>query len=406
MSSVGAVCICDAAGIVLEIMRDAPFLDLSRALGQPFVALLDPESAFKAFAMFDELRSNGSVVDWELAAKVADEITEIRVTGVTSAGRSMLIATVAGDENTELVHELMQMNNEHTNALRAALRQGAGRERDAATLDQMTQLNNEMAAIQRELAKNNAELDRLNAQKNAILGIVAHELRNPLGVVLSFSRLMLRNSDQLSARHVRFLEVISSSTKVMSEMVKDLLDISAIEAGKLSLARQPLDFVELVARAIALNEMAASDKAITITLARVDEPVWVEGDPRRLDQVINNLLSNAIKYSCAGTGVEVEFDVDATHVTVEVRDHGQGIPAAEIADVFEAFRTTSVKATAGEKSTGLGLAIAKQIVDGHDGRIWVESEVGVGSSFRVRIPRCEARPDASGGSLLPTSRAR
>ncbi|PRP93499.1 sensor histidine kinase [Enhygromyxa salina] len=390
MSPIGAILVCDLAGIVRDVVRDAPFLDLSHARDQPFITLLSPESTLKACAMLDELRTTGAAVDWDLTAEIADELTAIRVTGVTRDGRSMLIVTAPDDDGGDLVTELMEMNNEHTNALRAVLSQGAGRRRDAVSLEQLTQLNNEMATVQRELAKKNAELARINAQKDGILAFVAHDLRNPLGTVLSFIKLIHRDPNPLSSRQIRFLESISSMTKFMAEMVTDLLDISAIEAGRLNLVCKPLELGELVARAVISNATVAKDKDISFELTRADQPIWIDGDACKLEQVMNNLLSNAIKYSHPGTEVGVGVELDSDHVIVEVRDRGQGIPPAELDYVFEAFRTTSVKATAGEKSTGLGLAIVKRIVEGHGGQIWVESEVGVGSSFRARFPTCEA----------------
>ncbi|KIG12371.1 Two-component hybrid sensor and regulator [Enhygromyxa salina] len=392
MTPVNAILMCDLAGIVREVVREAPFLDLSRARGQPLVALLDPESTLKACAMLDALRTTGWAADWDLTAKVSDALVAIRVTGVTRDGRSMLIVTAPDHDgpDLDLESEFMDANREHANALRALLREGVGRRRDAASLEHLTRLNNEMAVVQRDLAKKNAELARINAQKDTILAFVAHDLRTPLGAVLGFTKLIHRDPNQLSARQVRFLDSISSMTKFMAEMVTDLLEISALESGKLVLDRKPLELGELIARAIVFNEMVARDKGISIAIERARGPAWVEGDASKLEQVMNNLLSNAIKYSHPGTGVMVMVESDAKHVCVEVRDRGQGIPPTELDHVFEAFRTTSVKATAGEKSTGLGLAIVKRIVEAHQGRIWVESEVGVGTSFRAQFPSCAA----------------
>mgnify|MGYP003456848650 FL=1 len=112
----------------------------------------------------------------------------------------------------------------------------------------------------------------------------------------------------------------------------------------------------------------------------------MQADATKIEQVLNNLVSNAVKYSHAGTAVRVSVGAVGKEIVVAVRDQGQGIPGAELSKLFQPFSRTSVKSTAGEKSTGLGLAITHKIVEGHGGRIWVDSRQGEGSTFSFSLP--------------------
>ena len=182
------------------------------------------------------------------------------------------------------------------------------------------------------------------------------------------------------------IERIEASSVFMLRLVNDLLDLSRIEAGALELELRPTDLAELVGNNVVLNRMLAEQRGITLDLAADAGMPRALVDRGKLEQVLNNLVSNALKYSESGTCVSVAVGFDAEGFTLAVADQGQGIPADERDRLFEPFSTTSVQAAVGEKCTGLGLAIVRRIVDGHGGSIAVDSEVGVGSTFTVRLP--------------------
>lgn len=241
---------------------------------------------------------------------------------------------------------------------------------------------------QQRLLETNTTLMALNQQLNEFLGMAAHDLRNPLGIVLAFSKMMItKPSAELSPRHQQFLTTIHSSSAFMLHLVNDLLDISKIEAGELKLDLQATNLPELVGRNVELNRLIAVEKDIDIRLDVPDKMEPVRIDAHKIEQLLNNLLSNAIKFSQVGRPVLVTVRDSADSVELSVRDSGQGIPAAELDKLFRPFGVTSVRATAGEKSTGLGLAIAKKVVDGHGGTISVASAPGDGSTFTVTLPR-------------------
>ncbi|HEX6898112.1 MAG TPA: HAMP domain-containing sensor histidine kinase [Thermoanaerobaculia bacterium] len=264
----------------------------------------------------------------------------------------------------------------------------AAGERDSFYFDELSQLNNELVTAQRELAKSNHELARLNDQKNQFLGMAAHDLRNPLDVILTYSDFLLEEAAPLlPAEQVDFISTIRSSSELMLRLVEDLLDIARIEAGKLELDLERIDLAALVERNVSLNQALAVRKGIAVRFHGPGEPLEMVADPVKLEQVLNNLIGNAVKFSPPGSAVDVGVTVAADSVTISVRDRGPGVPADELDRLFRPFERTRVRSTAGEKGTGLGLAIVKRIVEGHRGEIRVESEAGRGSTFYVSLPR-------------------
>ncbi|MEO7273089.1 MAG: ATP-binding protein [Vicinamibacterales bacterium] len=273
---------------------------------------------------------------------------------------------------------------------------------DEASFNELSRVNNEFANLQREVAKKNAELEKLNQLKNRILGIAAHDLRNPLSVILSYASFLESDAATMDERQREMVTTIRQTSESMLHMVSDLLDVAAIEGAKLTLDRQPTDLVELIRRNVKLNGVLSARKAITIELEAQASVPAIAIDRGKIEQVLNNLISNAVKFSHSGRAVQVSVTAAADIVTVAVRDQGQGIPEADLSKLFKPFSTTRVRSTAGEQSTGLGLAIVRSIVEGHGGRIRVESEVDRGSTFSFTLPLAPASRDA----VKPTRTAR
>lgn len=280
--------------------------------------------------------------------------------------------------NSELVNRVRELEGANRPSRRSA---------DEPLFEEFTRLNNELADAQRELAKKNAALAALNEQKNRLLGMAAHDLRNPLGVIMSYAKFLNHMAGaKLDEKELQFVAQIEKSSQFMLRLLEDLLDVSQIESGQLNLALAPTDLVALVKGNVELNRVLAGAKDISIELEVPAALPPVDMDATKIEQVLNNLISNAVKYSHAGTTVRVSLESGAEEVRVSVRDQGQGIPAAELDKLFQAFSKTSVRSTAGEKSTGLGLAITRKIVEGHGGRIGVASRVGEGSTFSFALP--------------------
>lgn len=251
----------------------------------------------------------------------------------------------------------------------------------------LLELNQEQSNLGRELQKKNAEMKKLNELKNQFLGIAAHDLRNPIGIIMGYSDFLLEEiQDYISPDHTKMLTAIKSSSEFMLHLLNELLDISKIESGKLNLEKREVNIATFIKNNLDLNRVLAQKKNISIQLNTIDSAPELIFDPDKIDQVLNNLISNAIKFSLPNTKIIVNVYMSGDNVKVSVTDQGQGIPKDEMSKLFKTFEITSVKSTGGEKSTGLGLSIARNIIIGHGGKIWVDSQVGKGSTFCFSLP--------------------
>lgn len=248
-------------------------------------------------------------------------------------------------------------------------------------------LNNDLNNMTRELQKKNVQLNKLNNQKNEFIGMAAHDLRNPIGVIMGYSEYILDDAEGLlPEEHIQFLKIILNSSEFMLKMLNDLLDIAKIESGKLNLNKTETNPVQFISNNVALNRVIAEKKKIKINIEIFEHLPAIYADPDKLEQVLNNLISNAIKFSSSGTTITVSAFRSNGEITVGVKDEGQGMTEEDIKKLFTPFSRLSSKTTAGEKSTGLGLSITKKIIIGHGGKIWVESKKNAGTTFYFSIP--------------------
>ena len=235
----------------------------------------------------------------------------------------------------------------------------------------------------KELEEQNQVLRSLNEQKNEFLGIAAHDLRNPIGNIQGFSELL---EEQIGDEFKDYTGIIIKESSKMLNLLNDLLDISKIEAGKLDLKKDEIDYIAFVIQNIRMNEFLAKNKGIKIVTDFEIPELIVSIDDGKIDQVLNNLIGNAIKYSYPDSTVTVKVFREINQVITQVIDNGQGIPEKEVDGIFYPFKQTSVRPTSGETSHGLGLAIVKKIIEGHNGHVGVTSEFGKGSIFSFTLP--------------------
>lgn len=246
----------------------------------------------------------------------------------------------------------------------------------------------ELAEKNSLLGQKNEELTALNTLKNEFLGMAAHDLRNPIAIIVGFTDLMLCNMvGELTPKQNEIMSKVKKRCQVMLALINDYLDLSVIESGNLKLNINKVeDLIHFLKDCHESNAMIAKTKSIHLDLKFDDNLPPVYMDKERITQVLSNLVNNAIKFSHPGTSITLAVANDNQGVRISVQDEGQGIPKEEQSKLFGKFARTSVKSTAGEKSTGLGLAIVKKIVEAHGSQITVESEPGKGSTFSFTLP--------------------
>ena len=267
----------------------------------------------------------------------------------------------------------------------------------------MMQLARDQAA---RLSDMNEDLQQANQLKDFFLSVASHELKTPITTIRGQAQLALRRIDKRRASFPEvdgFRDVFSSveeQTKRVTNLINDLLDISALRSGKLALERRPCNLNEICARAI---EEQRSQSGRTVELHLPDPAIQLHGDARRLGQVVTNLVNNALKYSPSDSPVWVSVVREQDMARLSVRDAGKGIPPEQLASVFKPFYRTAEARASSTDGTGLGLAICKNIVEQHHGRIWCESVVGSGSTFFVELPIDGKRGSTSAWESLDAS---
>lgn len=230
------------------------------------------------------------------------------------------------------------------------------------------------------------KLAELNELKNQFVGVVAHDLRTPLAVIHMYTDFIGEKQGTLSnERQLAFLRVIRDRTDFMLRLVEDLLDLAAIESGKLTLAAAPHDYLAFLREQLAVLNALAEKREIRIALEGDGVPPLVF-DREKLQQVLSNLVMNALKFAPAGSTIVVSAAVENDRVVTRVTDDGPGIPASELPRIFVPFHKTSVSPSRGDKGAGLGLTIVKKIVEAHHGEVGVTSEPGKGSCFFYTLP--------------------
>jgi two-component system, OmpR family, phosphate regulon sensor histidine kinase PhoR len=256
-------------------------------------------------------------------------------------------------------------------ALSAPLREPDGRPRGVVTV-----LRDVTAAKELEQLKSN------------FVSTISHELKTPLHSIKGFVNIILseRSTGPLTELQRDFLLTVRDQTSQLERMIVDLLEYSRMESGQIKLNPEPLD-LSLLAQAVTEQLRPMAEEAAVSLICLIDEPLPVEGDRMRLEQVFNNLIANAIKFSPPGGCVSVMGEAGPERVEVVVQDTGIGIPLEAQERIFERFYQVDASQARKYGGTGLGLAICRHIIDRHGGRIWVESKEAEGSAFHFALPR-------------------
>lgn len=349
----------------LEVLVGRP------AEGEPFAELLD-ESSLEKWASILNARSGNPACTWELVLAAPSSLelrTFLAVWGRVDGESILWLLEHSPDPKLELLY------------------------------GELAALNSELADAQRKLARERAQLARaLETARGAvtardeILAIVSHDLRNALnGIVGMASLLARRNTDHALEEPIALIEHRSVQ---MTRLISDLLDVSAVAAGGLSVEPSDVDLLPTILQTCQTAGLEAEEKAVKLSPELPAALPQVRADPQRIEQVLLNLLSNAVKFTPAGGTVQVRAAALRSELIISIRDTGPGIRPEELPLIFERFWRISRTRRGG---TGLGLAIAKGIVDAHGGRVWVESEFGEGATFFFALPLVDGGADATDG---------
>lgn len=380
----GTAVATDASGLVLEVLHDQVGLlgDAAMHLDD----LVDADSVAKLHDFLAAAAADGAAFDWEIRVVGHLGGSPLRFSALRDGERLLVLIAIDEADAGRLTGEMLRINNEQLNTYRSRMKDFESASFSLDDLDEFTRVNNELANLQRELAKTNQQLARSNALKDEFLGMAAHELRSPLGVISMYAQ-FLDDEVDFDDEQRRMIGTIRRTIVTMRQLVDDLLDVAAIQSGRLELAPETVDLVGVMSEVADRHARLAERKSVRLLVSPPDEPVWAQVDRAKMVQVLDNLVTNAIKFSHVDGTVSLAAAPDrsgAVAAELTVADEGVGIPEASLEALFTPFSVSRV-GTAGERGNGLGLAIVKRIVEGHGGTIDVDSEIDRGTTITVRL---------------------
>jgi len=270
---------------------------------------------------------------------------------------------------------------ESTGSMELALRSGA--------VDYLTKpiSPGRVAARVRGAIERRRLLQEMHELRSTFTSMLIHDLRSPLTIINGYLQLLEGSGDSLADKHRRYLTSIREACGRMIRLISDILDVSKLEEGKLTLEREALDLVRFIGGIVNRWRPIAEQRSVVVDFEPAVPTLEVTADGRRLEQVLTNLLGNALKFTPASGRIAVLLGHDGPdRARVTVTDSGPGIPPHEMPLLFEKFSQATAGKAASGPSTGLGLVICRHLVEAHGGRIWAESEPGQGSRFIFVLP--------------------
>ncbi len=269
------------------------------------------------------------------------------------------------------------------------------KKRELANIDRQKGISlNPLKAINEEIysfadlkQKEIDELKKLEAFRKEFIADVSHELKTPIFAAQGFVHTLLDGAIEDKAVRIKFLRKAAKSLDGLDLLVQDLLTLSQIETGQIKMRFENIDMFKLTEEVFEQFENKADKKDVRLKIDSSNKRIMVYADWQRITQVMTNLISNAIKHSHEAGEIIVRFERGKKNVAIYVQDFGEGIPQEHVGRIFERFYRVDKSRSREKGGTGLGLAIVKHILEGHNAKADVESEVGVGSTFSFKLPR-------------------
>lgn len=366
--------LCDEQGRIETLLQDTLQLADTLPLGALLPRWATRGSVGKALSFLNDLRTCGYASDWEINITHGNTAETLYFIGSRLNQQFLVVAArkaVHSRQCYQMLHPAPNNNLSSPGSLQIN------------DYDEFSRLNNELINAQRKLAQQNAELERLNREKNHFLGMAAHDLRSPLHAIMLYSELLLEGN--LESQQREYLTVIFESSVFLSRLVDNLLDVATIEAGQLNLQIEPVHLIRWISNILALNRPLAARKDIQVVLHTRGLPEYALFDPHKMAQVLHNLLGNAIKFSQPNTQITLLVEQQNGTLHFKVRDEGPGIDMQQQARLFEFFSQGVAMQPDGQKNTGLGLAICRHIVEAHGGKIGFTPAEPHGAIFEVQL---------------------
>jgi signal transduction histidine kinase len=319
----------------------------------------------------------------ELIARNASSFARSRALFIGVAAGALVLALLLGFILSRLVVGPIQRIDSRLATIAAGDFSGHV---DVENRDELGALAANVNRTNDELRRLYAELETASQHKSDFLASMSHELRTPLNAIIGFSQVLREGMvGPVNEKQAEYLEDMLSSANHLLALINDVLDLSKVEAGQVELEKHPFSLREALERGVVVVRERASDDGVSVALDADPDADVVEGDERRIQQVIFNLLSNAVKFTPSGGAVDVTSARVNGEVRVSVADTGPGIAFEDQERIFEEFQQ-AVAGLEQREGTGLGLALSKRLVELHGGRLWLESELGKGSTFVFTLP--------------------
>jgi two-component system, sensor histidine kinase and response regulator len=346
---------------------------ITQCLGEKDYILFEAANGLDAYEIIQKESINIAILDWILPGMTGIDVCK-KIREEQRSSYIFVVMLTIKDERKDLLE-----------GFEAGVDEYIKKPLNLLELNARIKVGLRIINLEQSLKLKQKELFEINQMKNKFLGIAAHDLRNPIISIRGFSELLLKEPSNFTEDQKEFLSIIYTTSRGMLAMLNDLLDVSLIESGRMEMNKRLESLKKIVQDKIRVNSFQARQKQIAIHQELYDVPS-IEFDSHRIGQAVDNLISNAIKFAPYGSHIYLILKQYGNKIKFSVRDEGPGIPKEEQHLLFSEFHRLSIRPTAGETSTGLGLAITKKIMEAHGGSIEFESSEGAGSTFCLVFP--------------------